>query len=48
MFLSIYITGCIGGIVFSALAIVLSAYMFIELRFIKKRRIVDVEDILED
>ena len=38
----------IGGIVFSALAIVLSAYMFIELRFIKKRRIVDVEDILED
>ena len=38
----------IGGIVFSSLAIILSAYMLLELRFIKKRRMLDIVDILKE
>ncbi len=38
----------IGGICFSILAILLSVYMFIELRYVKKREIANIKDILED
>ena len=38
----------IGGIVFSSLAILLSIYMLLELRFIKKRRMIEISDLFEN